>query len=82
MIASRPPVHACEAAFARGLGFDDYLDLISVSQPTLSPVGELWFLAELPNQRWLAWPFPEYDGTHIFDSYSSASEFVRPTCLA
>lgn len=71
----------CERAFARGLGFETFDKLIESSQPLYSPVGELWFVAELPNGHWLAWPFPEYDDTHRFDSYEDAIEFVSPSVL-
>ncbi|HUQ68911.1 MAG TPA: hypothetical protein VM165_05275 [Planctomycetaceae bacterium] len=72
---------ACENAFARGLGFEQFDDLVDASQPLFSPVGELWFMAALPNGHWLAWPFPEYDDTHLFDSYEEACEFVSPSAL-
>jgi hypothetical protein len=72
----------CERAFARGLGFESYDDLVDASQPAFSPDGELWFIAELPDGHWLAWPFPEYDHTHQFESYEDACEFVSPSALA
>jgi hypothetical protein len=72
---------ACQKAFARGLGFERYGDLVDASQPLFSPVGELWFVAQLPNRHWLAWPFPEFDDTHRFPSYEEACEFVAPSAL-
>ncbi|MDZ4686241.1 MAG: hypothetical protein SH850_14330 [Planctomycetaceae bacterium] len=82
MSATLVPLQPCENAFARGLGFEAFDDLIDASQPLFSPVGELWFVAELPNRHWLAWPFPEFDDTHLFATYDAACEFVSPSRLA
>jgi hypothetical protein len=68
-----------EGDFAHSLGFEQFDDLIDASHPLFSPVGEVWFVAELPNRHWLACPFPEYDDTHVFDSYQDAYEFVAPS---
>jgi hypothetical protein len=81
MPATLDPIQASEAAFARSLGFHSFDDLLEASEPLLSPDGELWFIVELSNGRWLSWPFPEYDDTHQFASYDEAMDFVRPMAL-
>ncbi|HUQ69955.1 MAG TPA: hypothetical protein VM165_10550 [Planctomycetaceae bacterium] len=81
MSTTTVPMQVCEGAFARSLGFETFDDLIEASEPLFSSVGELWFVAELPDGHWMAWPFPEYDDTHRFDSYEEAAEFVRPSAL-
>jgi hypothetical protein len=81
MSTTSAPMQVCEGAFARGLGFESFDQLIDASEPLFSTVGELWFVAALPDGHWLAWPFPEHDDTHRFDSYEAACEFVKPSNL-
>lgn len=71
-------VHACESTFAHSLGFETFEELIEASEPMVSSYGELWFILELPERHWLAWPFPEWDASHRFASYEEAVAFVRP----
>jgi hypothetical protein len=79
MMTTLPPPRASENGFARGLGFDQFDDLVDASQPLFSPVGELWFVAPLPDGRWLAWPFPEYDDAHLFETHEATCDFVAQT---
>lgn len=78
MMIALDSLHACEATFATSLGYDSFDELIESSEPILSIYGELWFIVELPEGHWLAWPFPEWDDSHRFHSREEAVEFVRP----
>lgn len=78
MIDTLDSVHVCESTFASSLGFESFEDLIEASEPMLSSYGELWFILELPEHHWLAWPFPEWDASHRFATYEEAVTFVRP----
>ncbi len=82
MMTTFDAINTCEATFAQGLGFESFDDLIEASEPLLSSYGELWFILELPEGHWLAWPFPEWDDTHRFSTREDAIEFVQPSRVA
>lgn len=81
MTASLDLIHTNEETFAQSLGFESFDAILEASEPLLSLDGELWFVVHLPDEHWLAWPFPEWDDSHRFETYEDAVEFLRPSAL-